>query len=537
MIKVHKNDSIVDIIIKIKNNKEKEIILEFPFGHPILHNYTSLRILKTKAEKRDLIIITNDITAKKIWRKLWIKYSITDNPDLVEYNYSFFEYFIYTFKNYFREIKDVFLHKNSDNIIWRYREKYSSSKIWYFISFLFISILLLIFIFYFAVNITYITITPEIEVKTKWKNFTFTEMAEDQIVLDENTIKLRKISKLINLTSTFWASGVSNETVANARWKVTLFNHFSDPIDLIANTRLQTGSWVVFLIEWSVSIPWSSVSWSWEVIPWKIDAFAVSRLNDIDWNITWNKWNISEWTEMFLPWLKDSREKIYAIAISNFSGWNDNYKKIILKQDVENAKKILRWQLENEAMKELRADILESNMRNNVEYEIFWLDWITQYTNFEIFWENNIKIWEEAESFELWWAIRITTYTYNKPLLLNKMRQTINNSLLVDIEEVLEVNSNSLRIISPVLSRQERPFSVKTTAIVEVLYVHNFLNQSNSYINRFKWIIRWLDKDEAEKIILNSNKVSNVEIKIRPFFINKVSKINENIIFKIKETK
>jgi hypothetical protein len=66
MIKVHKNDSIVDIIIKIKNNKEKEIILEFPFGHPILHNYTSLRILKTKAEKRDLIIITNDITAKKI---------------------------------------------------------------------------------------------------------------------------------------------------------------------------------------------------------------------------------------------------------------------------------------------------------------------------------------------------------------------------------------------------------------------------------------------------------------------------------------
>jgi hypothetical protein len=49
MIKVHKNDSIVDIIIKIKNNNEKELIMEFPFGHPVLHNYTSLKIIKTKA--------------------------------------------------------------------------------------------------------------------------------------------------------------------------------------------------------------------------------------------------------------------------------------------------------------------------------------------------------------------------------------------------------------------------------------------------------------------------------------------------------
>jgi hypothetical protein len=31
MIKIHKNDSIVDIIIKIKDNNEKDIVLEFPF--------------------------------------------------------------------------------------------------------------------------------------------------------------------------------------------------------------------------------------------------------------------------------------------------------------------------------------------------------------------------------------------------------------------------------------------------------------------------------------------------------------------------
>jgi hypothetical protein len=49
MIKINKNDSIIDIIIKINNCKKNEIILDFPFGHPIIHNYTSLKILKNKA--------------------------------------------------------------------------------------------------------------------------------------------------------------------------------------------------------------------------------------------------------------------------------------------------------------------------------------------------------------------------------------------------------------------------------------------------------------------------------------------------------
>jgi hypothetical protein len=46
-------------------------------------------------------------------------------------------------------------------------------------------------------------------------------------------------------------------------------------------------------------------------------------------------------------------------------------------------------------------------------------------------------------------------------------------------------------------------------------------------------IIAWLPKDEAEKILLNNERVSNVKIEIKPFFINNISKINDNIIFKI----
>jgi hypothetical protein len=66
MIQIHKKDSIIDIIIKITHSNEKEIVLEFPFGHPVLHNYTSLKILKEKSGTKRLVIITNDISAQKI---------------------------------------------------------------------------------------------------------------------------------------------------------------------------------------------------------------------------------------------------------------------------------------------------------------------------------------------------------------------------------------------------------------------------------------------------------------------------------------
>jgi hypothetical protein len=71
MIKINNKDSIIDVIIKINNCKQKEIVLDFPFGHPIIHNHTSLKILKNKAWKKDLIIITNDKTAQRIWKNLW----------------------------------------------------------------------------------------------------------------------------------------------------------------------------------------------------------------------------------------------------------------------------------------------------------------------------------------------------------------------------------------------------------------------------------------------------------------------------------
>ncbi len=49
MIKVLQSDTIIDVVNKINSCEDKELLIEFPFGHSILNNYMSLKILKNKA--------------------------------------------------------------------------------------------------------------------------------------------------------------------------------------------------------------------------------------------------------------------------------------------------------------------------------------------------------------------------------------------------------------------------------------------------------------------------------------------------------
>jgi hypothetical protein len=66
MIQVKIDDTIVDIIDKITAQKTGDIILDFPLGHPVLHNYISLKILKSQVAGKKLIIATSDRIGKKI---------------------------------------------------------------------------------------------------------------------------------------------------------------------------------------------------------------------------------------------------------------------------------------------------------------------------------------------------------------------------------------------------------------------------------------------------------------------------------------
>lgn len=534
MIKINKSDSIIDIIIKINNCKQKEIVLDFPFWHPILHNYTSLKILKNKAGAKDLILITKDKTAINIWKNLWIKYSEIWDIDLLEYNYTFLEYFKYLIKRYITEVKQIFSEK-TPNIIFEYQKKYSAnnSKIWFFLIWLAISVLLFMFIFYFAVNKTYIYVTPEISIKTKSENFIFKE-ADNEEVVNTEVIKLNKISKIVYLTDNFWTTWVNEENLNKSRWKVTFYNELDEPVQLIQNTRLESDQWILFTTDNEVNIPEAKITSTWWIIPWKINVNITSKIHDSKWNVSWSKANIWTWTILKLPWLKTDKDKIYAKTIQALVWWNDNYVKQLTKEDLDNAKNILEWKLKQKALNEIKKQIQEENVTNNITYEILWIDDMLIYSDFKVTWEDKVKIWSNVENFELSWTIKITSYVYNTEKVLNKLSNTVKDSMIEDVEKLNLINKKSLRI-SDVIYKHDNPLEIKATAQVEAFFSLNFLNEKNNYIEKLKSTITWMNKEDALKVLLNSPKISDVKIEVRPFFINTVSKIMDNIVIKVVE--
>lgn len=536
MIKVSKQDSIIDIIIKIKHVKEKEIVLEFPFGHPLLHNYTSLRILKTNAWTKDLVIITSDLTAKKIGRKLWIKYTLINNTDLLEHNYSFWEYCKFLVKNYWREIKSLFKKNKLEELYSPYfqNKKEQKTKIWIFFITLLVSIGLFVFVFYFAVNKTSVYITPDITVRTAAKNLVFEYLPKESIFQNKNVIPLKQITKLVYLNEQFSTTWIDESSVNRASWEVTLYNKLPENVRLRANTRLQSENWIIYTTQWSVDLAAAFIDGTGKLIPWEKTITVVAKLYDNDANFIWSRWNTGTGQLLMLPGLKSDQDKIFAHTSSLISWWTNTYSKILWEDDIKNAKIILEWKLQDYALSQAKEEIRENNTNNNVTYKILEVDDIIQWSNLWITWDEELKVGLKMENFELNWTVKITTYTYNSELVLNHLKWTIKDSLLSEIEYLRYIDISSMRI-ALVIDRQTKPLKIKASTEIQASFTHNFLSKKNNYVEKLKYTIAGINKEEAKKILLNNSKISNVDIDSRPFFMKNISSIPNNIEFIVEE--
>lgn len=540
MIKVKKTDTIIDIISKINEEKTENIILDFPLGHPILHNYVSLKILKTHCGRKRLIIITPDITSRKIGKNLGIEYSLVKDSkfyeekqeqwNILKHNFSFSEYLIFELKKYAKKTKRFFI--DNKNIKY-YTSKYQKqqSRIWFFLVWLIISIFLFLFIFYFAVTKTYITITPEVKVKTRGKNFVFQESAKESILLPENIIPLVKVSKMISLEESFWATWIDSSKIKKSSGMIRFINKTDEEVNLMEKTRLQAKNWVIFEINNWVKIPASE----WNKAG-TIDVKIISQIKDVKWVTIGENANIDAKEILSIPWLQENKDDIYAVSLEKFTGW-ENYvdKKNISNEDIENAKKVLEEKLKTESLKELRKQIKNDNIANNVTYEILGINDIIFYKNLEITIPEDVKIWDNKNSFILKWKIEIEAYTYNKNSVITKLKKVINDSTIEGSEKILLIDEWSLRVATEIY-RQVKPFEVKATLEVESFIIHNFLNDNDNYVQKLKSTILWFSKEEATKVLLNDPKISNVKIDITPFFMDKISNISDNIIFKVSDT-
>ena len=564
MIKIQKQDSIVDILNKINQEKSNDIILDFPFWHPILHNHLSLKIIQTKTRNKNLIILSNDKTAKKIAKILWIKFKKNkkeNNKITTEYilkqNYTFWEYALLEIKNFFSKIKNIIswninTNKKINNIIYlknKYKEK-EKNIIPYFILILTIIFLIFFYIYYIAINKTYITIYPEIQTYTKAKNFTFIENLEknkDKYSYIKNKANINKITKTINISKKIWVSWIKQKNKNLSKWKVIFYNYLKEKVYLLKNTTLETKNHIQFYLPKDITIPPAKIK-NQKLIAGEKKVEIFWKIKLLNWNYSWKQTNINSWVLLSIPKLdKKNKEKVFAKSITKFIWWNNNFIKYLKKEDIENAKKLLKEELKEKAIKELKKKINQQNEISGIEYDILPINNIYKFSNLSIKIPDHLKIWDEIENFNISWEITITSFIYNKQSIISNLENDINKNIIKNQEKIISIDEKSLNFAYTIKRVNDfytktlnstlikKPFIVKNTVEIEYNTIKKFNLKNNNLINEIKTFIAGKKIKQAEKFLINKKEINNVKIEVKPFFMKNISKLTENIKIEVKE--
>ena len=538
MIKIKKNDSLSAVIKKIQSSEKKEVFLEFPVWHWVIHDFNSLKILKNTFKDKKLVFVSKDITAKRYFTKLWLNFSLIKDEsylkknlekkqNLLKANTSFREYFLYEVQKKGTQIQKSI--KNTAKKSIKTPKKNSHSFPFILVGSIFaISLFLLFFIFYLAVHKTYIHVTPDIEVLKIQRNFEFNN--SEELSLNENTIKLREIEIITSIKEDFSATNVELGSTKQAAGEVEIFNEIESPITLVDGTRFVSEEWLVFTMQKKTEIP-----------AWNVDTentpvttvYLVADNFDMSGNFIWSRGNL-QWNSLSIPGLTwEYKNRIYW-KIKETSGWIDNYDVLVWEDDIETGSELLRVKLENEALKKLQEKIKTLNEENNEDYTLLLSSNTLIYEDFIFNNSDGTQVWDKKRVFELDGSIRLRGFVYNRDFIFSKLENIARQKLIENNKDIIISDKSSLAIAHMIYDTKtaEDNISVKATMEIETLIQKSF-NSDDYATEVLKSKIVWLPKKEAYDILLNSTNINKVSIKNSPFFIEKVSSKIENIFFKI----
>lgn len=544
MIRIQKDDTIVDIVDRIEASNDPEIVLDFPVGHPILHNYIALKILKSKAWEKQLVIATADRVWKKIGKKLGISYSLIKDHDFIkrkteenilQHNYTFWEYLKYQSKQYIKEFRQVLETNKQINTLWKYSQSYKdSTPLKIFLLFFLLSLVIFFFVYYFAVSKTSITIRPEILVRKEAKNFLFEENYVPQVLSNSAKINVDKISQNIKLSEKYTATGLQNNNKLKSRGKIKIINTSDEEVSFIPETRFASPEWYIYQTETWVQIPPAIRDNFWNMTPGTLEASVIAQGRDESGKILWSRGNIASGVRLTIPGLDAQTQKeIYAETLEDFTWGMDQVDTLVTQEDLDTSRELFEKKLRSDAFNYLKQNILSENQKNNTHFNLITAGDSLQYSESSIQLENGIEVWTPTPEFSYSGSITITGYIYDSDIVINEFKTLVNERVINGVEKVSSIDNDSLHL-AEVLSLGKDPFTMKATFQIDALFIKDFSDEDNSYLNALKSRIIGLPESEAETLLLNDPNISYVDIEIRPFFVTKIPSLMRNIEFKIQ---
>ena len=104
---------------------------------------------------------------------------------------------------------------------------------------------------------------------------------------------------------------------------------------------------------------------------WTVDVDLVADIRDEAGTIIWERWNISAWVDFTIPGLKFNRDKIYAKAKTDFSGWEAPRIHIVADEEIKKFKWLLKEQLHRVARNALQKKLDDEKNLSGTDFDLF----------------------------------------------------------------------------------------------------------------------------------------------------------------------
>jgi len=506
------NDNIYKIfqLIDKLNRRYKEVIFDIDYRNEFFSNKWWMKLVLEKAKDKWVNIIF-----------------VIENKKQEDFMKIFSANYIWRKKPIYKKIKQII--SELLYIIKTEHSFYSRHYNFFKILFLILEVWFIIFFVYFVYNIvtpkTDIYIQPTVNIKHLITNFYIYPASVNN--KDKYSLSRRiHIPYYEKVFTKMYDIKIPVQDISYitkpSKWLIKFVNTTSKWISLKAYTEMITDDWILFRLNNWVYIP--PKSWEWK--PWEVFVKITAEQKDVKWNIVWVRWNISKWTKLYIRkmYISSVKKQIYAVAVDEFNWWETNSVWTVTLQDIQNLKKYLLSNFEND---------LKKNIINYVKFD--WWDIIPLLYE-KMYWYKNVsyhiyaKPWDKKPYVK--WDVQADIYFYyiNKKDIKEWFKKYLLDRIVSE-NEFLWWDDNSIELLQFVNITNNLYL---ITVNISALLWYDFDVDYNNVISQVIEQVKWKDIQQAKSIILSYPMVAGVEIKTTDS-LQKVSSLESRIFIHISK--
>jgi hypothetical protein len=367
-----------------------------------------------------------------------------------------------------------------------------------------------------------IIITPQASIQNAVRNVTF---VPEDAMSDTLQIPVRRDIFPFELKKTYNINAYDPSSLQRARGIIKVTNSGIERLNIKPQTRVVVDT-LVFRTEKWLDIPGAKDSQ-----PGEATVSVIADPIGSDGVLMGRKWNIPENTTLRFPGLSEKDHETLAVtSVGVFAGGDDTYKKLLTEDEYKRIEKVFREQLINDAREEILANF-------NKQEEFIPLPIPEAMSTLDVTVTPDVQIGEYADKITITGKWNFMVFLYHVATLRKILLDTAQSHLLEDTESLVEISQTPPDIIS-VLIKTDDPWSIKATAQIPVQVLYDFSSSAGQ--KTLQNILAELlnaDTERAEKTLLNHPYIKSVDIRLTPFWANKLPNTLDKMYTRVQEIK